>query len=148
MTPKPQAVHHEPSMAGGRPPIPSKLTPELQAALCECLRLGMSIEHSCDRVGINSVTFRRWKRAGAKYDDQIYVEFVAAIKRAESDFVDDNMRDIRAAAASGKAWTAAAWLLERRLPEYYAQKQIEEVSALKTEMAELKAILHSRKAAK
>jgi len=127
----------------GRPGIPSKLTPEMQESICQGLRLGMPILHVCEKVGISTQTFGRWRKAGKLYDDQIYVQFVTAIKAAHAGFVEDNLACIKNAA--GKSWQAAAWLLERREREYFAMKEIEKLDDLTAEVAKLKGIVRHEK---
>ena len=122
---------------------PSKLTPELTQAICQCLRLGMPAKHACDKVGISEQTYIRWRKAGHRYDDVVYVNFLNAIKAAKSGFVEDNMQCIKNAAS--KSWQAAAWLLERREREYFAMKEVERLDELTAEVGRLKGQIQGRR---
>lgn len=105
----------------------------------------MPITKACDAVGISHTTIMRWIKAGKRYEDldgvggNVYVVFVDAMKKAKAGFITRNMAIIRRAAP--RTWTAAAWLLERRLPELFALRQAEQIAALSKEIAEIKSTL-------
>jgi len=94
---------------------PSKRTPEIEAAIVECIRLGMSIPQTCDACGISHTQFRNWRKH--------YREFQDLIRRAEAEAVKLHLAVIQSAAASGKSWQAAAWFLERKHPEQWGKTE-------------------------
>ena len=63
------------------------------------------------------------------------VEFCAAVKKAESEFVTTHV-DIVAKAAE-KTWQAACWLLERRKPDEFGSDR-REIAQLKREILDLR----------
>lgn len=98
---------------------PSKLTPELTDKLVEVFRIGQtSIESACAHVGIHPATYYRWMNENS--------EFCEVIEKARADAVLGYLAVIRKAANSGQ-WQAAAWWLERVLPEQYGRKVTTEV---------------------
>lgn len=53
---------------------PTKYTPELQEALCDALRQGMTVEEACKSVGIQPSSYYGWTHH--------YPEFLEAVTRA------------------------------------------------------------------
>ena len=90
---------------------PSKLTPEVQKRILTLIRAGNTFHDSAIGAGVGESTFFQWKRENP--------EFLAALKKAEVQFIDRNLAIIQK--ATNKAWTAAAWLLERRFPERFGR---------------------------
>lgn len=117
-------------MTTGRP---TKLTPELQAEMVNIIRGGNYVETACAYVGLNKSTFYDWMKRGAREldrvkknpkarvrkDEQIYVEFSNAIKKAEAEAEARDVLIIGKAAET--QWQAAAWRLERRLPKKWGR---------------------------
>ena len=109
---------------------PTKLTPEVQAAICEALRAGNYAEVAARYAGIGSTTFYRWMERGAA--DMAagkatpFSEFSDAIKKAETD------AEVRAVAIIQKAmpknWQAAMTYLERKFPKRWSRGERREVS--------------------
>jgi hypothetical protein len=113
---------------GGRP---SKLTAEVIQKVKEILPVALYIETVAAYLSIDRQTFYNWLQRGEKEaqrleqqlkpkpkaKETLYLEFFATIQKAlaEGEFL--NALLIRTTAAEGKAWQAAAWLLERRFPE-------------------------------
>ena len=87
----------------------------ITSGLCRLLRLGLSRKAACDRLQTNIQTFANWFNSDVKFSD--------SIKRAEAQFVSDQVALIHKAAKAG-TWTAAAWLLERRRPEEYGRNSV------------------------
>jgi len=115
---------------------PSKLEGAKQT-LIEALELGNSIEGACAYAGIGTTTYFRWLEVGEadeEHDQETpYREFrddalraqgvaeqslVAEIRRAGTGFVDPETRQRK-----GNDWRAAAFLLERRHPDRWGQRQ-------------------------
>jgi hypothetical protein len=104
---------------GGRP---SKLTPEMEAAIIEDMTGGLGQDESASRNGIDRGTLREWIKRNPS--------FATAIEKAKSQFEQDNLTIIRQAAVTLTSrdgntmlrrgtWQAAAWLLERRMHDKY-----------------------------
>ena len=115
----------EPPPKRGRP---SKRTPEIEAAIAECLRLGMSIPHTCAACGVSETQFRNWRKH--------YRDFQELVRRAEAEAVKLNLAVIQAAAVSGKSWQAAAWFLERKHPEQWGKTETLSIEARKDAVRE------------
>lgn len=102
---------------------PTKLTPDMQKRICEAIRLGMTRERAAWFCGIHRITFLRWIARGDKATSGKYFEFCEALKKAETEGIAVNLKNIHNAAQSG-AWQASAWILERRHPEEYGRNAI------------------------
>ena len=99
---------------------PTKLNDELQEKICEGVRLGLTPERAAVLAGIHRDTFYDWKAKGEKAKTGRFFDFSDAVKKAQIRFEEDNLEIIRKA-ARGRTWQAAAWLLERRMPERYSR---------------------------
>lgn len=94
----------------------SKYGTQIQAALCAWLRKGCSYKDACAMEGISYETFRTWEKEKSV--------FSVAIKKAEAACKVERIATILK--ASEKSWQAAAWWLERRCPEEYGRREVEE----------------------
>ena len=114
---------------------PTKLTPELQAEMVNIIRGGNYVETACAYVGLNKTTFYDWMKRGAREmdrvkknpkarvrkEEQVYVDFSNAIKKAEAEA---EARDVLIIAKAAESqWQAAAWRLERRLPSKWGRQR-------------------------
>lgn len=98
---------------------PSKLTPELTNQLAAIFREGQtSIESACASVGVAPSTYYKWMN-----DEP---EFSETIEKARADAVQGYLQVIKRAADTG-TWQAAAWWLERVLPNQYGRRTTTEV---------------------
>ncbi len=62
---------------------PLKLTPDLQARLCDAVRAGVRPETAATYCGIGGRTYYRWMQLGRAADAKpVYVEFVEAVELA------------------------------------------------------------------
>lgn len=117
---------------------PTKLTPELQAAIIADVEGGASPEVAAQAAGIDRATFYRWMARGAE-DEQAYVGFRDGLLKAGA------MAEVAAVkyARSGESgWQGSAWWLERRHPDRYALDRITKRlmrEKLRAEIAALKA---------
>jgi hypothetical protein len=122
---------------------PSKLTDEITEVLDTVFRQGQtSIASACDYVGITERTYHNWMHRGAEGNPD-YVQFFQTMKKARAVAVQDYLGVIQDAAHAGH-WQAAAWWLERVLPEQYGRKTtIETISRdlIASEIAKLEAQL-------
>ncbi len=100
---------------------PSKLTPEVQEKVLQALGLGNTRGHAAVYAGVGERTFRRWMAEGQEEGEGPYTELRQAVLAAES------RAQMLATGCIAKAirdgdWKAAAWMLERRVPEHYAPR--------------------------
>jgi hypothetical protein len=87
---------------------PTRLTPEVQEAVCEAIRNGATYQAASEAAGIAYATFNEWRK-----DARLkYVKFSEAVTRANADAQLDLLAKIGNQA--DKDWRAAAWILERR----------------------------------
>jgi len=99
---------------GGRP---SKLTPELEAALLRCAGNGLSARQAAHTVGLPHSTLDKWLHA--KYGP--YARFREAWQVARVRLIDE-MADALVSAARSGEWRAALAILERRDPKRWAKR--------------------------
>lgn len=103
---------------------PTKLTPAVQAAICESVRGGAWVEQAAEAAGVSASTVRGWLRRAEDHPDDCgpaFLEFHAAYKKARADAEIEAIGVIRA--ASQRSWQAAAWYLERSHPERWGRSQ-------------------------
>lgn len=102
----------------------TKLTPELQEALCEYLRQGLYLQTACALVGVDLATVDQWRQRGegtepTRPGSPLYVAFVEAVDKAKAEAVKHDVGVIRE--ASRTSWQASAWHLERTNPSLYGR---------------------------
>ena len=108
----------------GRPP---KLTEELQAQICECLKAGAHRRFAAAKVGIDENTLSRWYHRGAGEDSGPHREFFLAVNAAEAEFAATGVETLKAAGAKNPGHIK--WLLSRRFPaEFGRQDNVERVN--------------------
>ena len=106
----------------------TKYSKELVSKLLQNLREGKGRHKTCKEVGINYQTFLNW------IHDENKSEFLTQVKEAEAEgnqvTKETCEQAIINAATNNKKpiWQAAAWLLERKFPEEYRNKQEHEHS--------------------
>lgn len=104
---------------------PTKLTPELQAKICEYLATGCYVCTACDLCGIGERTYYDWM-ARAEAGEEPYSQFAQAIKDAEA------RAEARAVALVQKAmvddWKAAMTWMERKFPDRWSRNERREIS--------------------
>lgn len=101
--------------------------------LIQALQGGNFVETACAFAGLNPSTVYRWldrgstersrQQAGHKPDpmETPYIELCNAIEKARAQAVVANVTVIQQAARSG-TWQAAAWWLERTMPNQYGRR--------------------------
>jgi len=103
-----------------------KFTPELQERIVAFLRGGNYVETAAACVGIHKDTFYDWCKKGRK-GIKPYASFVEAVDKA---MAESEARDVT---LIGKAatvnWQAAAWRLERRMPQKWGRRDRMELEA-------------------
>jgi transposase len=107
---------------------PTKLTPELQAKLCDAIRAGNYMETAAAFAGIRKATLQNWLRRGARQTQGIYHAFSEAVEKALADSEARDVALIAKAAADGQ-WQAAAWRLERKFPDRWGRRDRHQVDA-------------------
>jgi transposase len=104
---------------GGRP---SKLTPELQDAICKYLKADNYFSTTCWAVGITPVTGYAWLKKGEKEKAGKYRDFYEAVMRAEAEA---EILDIACIKQGALNWQSKAWIRERRSRERWGRQQVE-----------------------
>lgn len=104
---------------------PSKLNEQLIQNMYGKIKNGLPIRYACDYFGITKMSFSNWMRQGEQdYEnevDSLFSLFFYHIKKAESEFVEDSIADIR----SGRpGWQGAAWVLERTRHDFMPKQEI------------------------
>lgn len=123
---------------------PSKLTDDRYKIIIDNLTLGMPATKVVNLAGVAYSTFRLWVHTGEEIaeklqqnpaleselneNEQLLLDFSQAVKEAEARGMRNNLALIQKAARGDPEndikpqWQAAAWLLERQYPEYFAKK--------------------------
>lgn len=110
---------------------PSKLTPETQTRIVQAIRVGATYELAAQFGGIAYNTFNEWMKKGEDAKAGRYRDFYEAVKEAEGDAAIKWLAVIDKAAAD--SWQAAAWKLERRYPNEYGRRVVDQNVKLDTE---------------
>ena len=97
-----------------------KLTTRMVEQAVEMKLHGLSNVDICAGLGITEGTFYRWLRED---DTKLKRALKQGLKKAEAEYKETLLRSIMVTATREKnpQWTAAAWLLERKYPDEYAQ---------------------------
>ena len=97
-----------------------KLTYKMVEQAVEMKSHGLSNVDICAGLGITEGTFYRWLRED---DTKLKRALKQGLKKAEAEYKETLLQSIMATATREKnpQWTAAAWLLERKYPDEYAQ---------------------------
>ena len=103
---------------GGRP---TKLTPEVTAAIVAAVREGAPMYLAAEAAGVSRRAIIQWERKGEAEPDGIYGVFVRDIKKARAEAVAQHIATVLK--ASEKSWQAAAWWLERQHPEEFGRRE-------------------------
>jgi hypothetical protein len=100
---------------------PSKLTPEIQKAICKALELSVPEKYAAQANRISESTFHDWMKKGAAG-----IEPYAGFREAVEQSIAQAVVNLTARALSGgNGSSQAPWFLERRFRgEYGAQVQV------------------------
>ena len=113
---------------GGRP---TDLTPEVIDQVVDVLPIVMYLETVADYIGVHRFVFRRWLKRGVQEAkriskghppeprEAIYMMLSDAVKKAMAQGIRDDCQAI--CKARDSQWQAAAWRLERRLPDMWGR---------------------------
>ncbi|WP_417118864.1 helix-turn-helix domain-containing protein [Olsenella phocaeensis] len=97
-----------------------KISQEMIDRAAKLKRSGLTNKDICAALGITEQTFYRWL---SKPSCKLHRSLSESIKKAEADYKAELLQTILTTATREKnpQWTAAAWLLERKYPDEYAQ---------------------------
>lgn len=117
-------------------PTPAKLTPELIKRMGDLFRLGMSQVQTAKFYGVAPQTLRKWLTIGRRQKKGLHAELVATLWHGEAAAVRDCLVNLHRAHVDGNKWQAAAWYLERKHPEEWADRGpgIKEIDRLYAKM--------------
>ena len=101
---------------------PAKLTPDLVLRMGDLFRLGMSQQQVAKFHGVAPNTLRRWIHTGRRAKKGIYKDLVDRMWHGEAAAVRDCLVNLHKAHVDGNKWQAAAWYLERKHPEEWANR--------------------------
>ena len=107
---------------------PVKLTPAVQAKVCDAIRAGNYLETAAAFVGIDPSTLHRWLKRGRTERKGARHEFAAAVDKALADSEAMAVARVSKAASEG-IWQASSWLLERRFRDKWGRCDRHEVKA-------------------
>lgn len=128
----------------GRTGRPTDCTPELTHQIATYIKGGMTIREAAIRAGIHDATYRRWNREGRDWiettidhehnpeenpapdltahpNGPTYANFHTTVTQARAEAEGLMIGVLRRAANNGD-WKAAAWWLERSLPERWGRR--------------------------
>lgn len=114
---------------------PTKLTPKVQERIGKAIEDGLPYETAARLAGVSYDSFNRWLHDG-EAGIEPYCKFYKHIKECEAKGEEELLNRIKETGASGKAWQANAWILERRYPERYAKSeklQVDQKTELKAQ---------------
>jgi hypothetical protein len=118
-------VVRKPPTPEGRPAgRPTKLTAEVQRAICESIALSIPNKYAAEEAGIDENTFVLWMGKGRE-GRAPYAAFYRAVTRARASAV--KSLTVRVL-GGGKGSSGSAWLLERRFANDYGPRQKVELS--------------------
>jgi len=103
----------------------TKLDERIKKVITEYVGKGNYIKHACLAAGVSVRVYYNWIERGENPrgpEDEIYVQFMQEIKKAEAECIAKNIDIIEKAAERPNNWTAAAWWLERRFPSDFGKR--------------------------
>ena len=92
-----------------------KLTKELTEKICELIRSGNYVKVAAQACGICEGTYYNWVKQGEKAKSGKYFEFLKLTTRAKAEFETTAVKEI--------GYKYKSWLLERRHPDRWGNKQ-------------------------
>jgi transposase len=103
---------------------PSKLTDALVQNICDVVAAGNYIETAAAYAGIGKTTLYEWlKRGRGDLMEQRDTEHSRFVERVELALAEGEVRDLATIEkAAETVWQAAAWRLERRMPEKFGRR--------------------------
>lgn len=125
-----------------------KIDDEKQTALVAALRNGSDLETACHYAGLSTQQVLRTLEVGKLEAERVANGMEAdaklsgelaiweALKKARAEAIVRNVTYIQKAASDG-SWQAAAWWLERAVPETYSKKTAKPAPVESTEVKQL-----------
>lgn len=109
------------------PGVPTRLTPEVHAKICDAMKIGCYQYEAAQYAGIGENTLVNWLRRGREdlaggRTKTLHATFLADFEAAEAQAVVRALSVVQRAAASGD-WRAAMGWLSRRHPGRWADRQ-------------------------
>ena len=98
-----------------------KKTPERLDTICQHITTGITFKSACALSGISDATFYRWRQEDPEFEATALSEQVLLGHISEAALMD---------------WRAAAWILERRMPDQYSAKRDIEVNLKENHIVE------------
>jgi hypothetical protein len=111
-----------------------EITPVQADALIRAMKGGADLETACDYAGVSvGLVYKALERGKVAYEqannggvevaksEEPYLLFWDNLKKSRADAIVRNVAHIQQAAQNG-SWQAAAWWLERTVPQTYAKK--------------------------
>jgi hypothetical protein len=111
-----------------------EITPVQVDALTRAMKGGADLETACDYAGVSvALMYKALERGKVAYEtesiqgkqvaqaEQPYLQLWADLKKSRADAIVRNVAHVQQAAQNG-SWQAAAWWLERTVPQTYAKK--------------------------
>ena len=117
---------------------PTKLTKELQEAICNHLKDGLFRKDAAALVDLDEVTVSRWYGRGANDERGIFRDFYLAVNKAEAEFKKTSWEGLKAAAAHEPKHNQ--WYLTRRFPDQFARRDNVEVQSAEDKAANASAL--------
>lgn len=111
--------------------------PQCIEVLTKGLKEGRDLKVACESIGVAKPLYDRALKEGYRCllmkpedrteDDNLLANFYVECKQAVSEFEEGAIASVIKAAKYGD-WKAAAWLLERRMPETYGKRELPPLS--------------------
>jgi hypothetical protein len=98
-------------------------TESLQRDICSLIRLGMWPREAALAKGVRPDVFVEWMARGKRGEDPACVEFVFAIDQAEAEAEALLLGEVK---QGRNGWQQAAWRLERRFPDRWTRRSVNE----------------------
>ena len=103
-----------------------KKTPERLDTICQHITTGITFKSACALSGISDATFYRWRQEDAEFEADVQMATAVAEQVLLGHISEHAITD----------WRAAAWILERRMPDDYSAKRDIEVNLKENHIVE------------
>lgn len=104
---------------------PTKLTPERQAKIVDCISKGNYLITACQAAGVSYDALNDWMNKAKVEEDNgggMYYQFLHAVKKAEAEAEAELASMIRETALEKREWLPGMTFLERRHPDRWGRK--------------------------
>ena len=103
-----------------------KKTPKRLDTICQHITTGITFKSACALSGISDATFYRWRQEDPEFEADIQMATAVAEQILLGHISEHAITD----------WRAAAWILERRMPDDYSAKRDIEVNLKENHIVE------------